>query len=313
MLIECTELLPSRLKHKKDGQDICHFLIYALPFIVGHRCAFELLFILLKKTSEHPNSGWLLQWDFSVSKSPTSITFQWILKNGFYDSEVVSALLEHGMDVDAFDICYALMLLPDEEYDVFHKLVKRTRKVQSELLDRAIKLGKIYFAAILCCYIKNGTKHDMCLKCISTESSSKFIQLAGLLTADLRAKLFCNLCDKKKPTKCTALLNSGYSFTPSIILKALNDHIIFILDESFDLFQSLIKHHLLDINEVFQILHICGKKITPNQKCRVALVLLKEGCAVKQLCIFHSARGTAIHGAVELCLRSGKLYYTQYG
>ena len=311
----CIKLLPSKLIKETDGQCIFNYLIIALP-LIGLQQTCALLSLLLKKSPELPNSGWLLQWNFSASKSP--ITFTWIVKNYFYDSDIVLQLLEHGMNVHVSDVQCALEILPNEEYKVFHKLVKQLHKAQQNEFTvnsyTTLVSKKIYFAAILCSSLKKDTnrrKQDIWLSHFSNAhiSSFKLQQLSMLLTPELRARLFHNFCSKKKAEQCNVLLDSAGELDKKIMLNTLNDdNAIFIVKSSNDLFEKFIEHCPPDdINEVFRIIYNSRKQLK-KEIYRTVLVLLEKGCDVKGLSMFYSSgiEGTAIHGAVELCLRSGK-------
>ena len=309
----CIQLLPSRLIKETDGQCIFNYLIITLP-LIGLQQTCALLSLLLKKSPELPNSGWLLQWNFSASESP--ITFTWIVQNYFYDSDIVLQLLEHGMNVYVSDVLCALEILPNEEYKVFHKLIKQIHKAQQDEFTvnyTALVSEKIYFAAILCSSLKNDTnrhKQDIWLNYFSNAriSSFKLQQLSMLLTPELRARLFRNFCSKKKAEQCNVLLDSAGELHKKIMLNTLNDNAIFIVKSSNDLFEKIIEHCPSDINEVFRIICNSRKQLDDEEIYRIVLALLLKGCDIKRLSMFYSAgtEGTAIHGAVELCLRSGK-------
>ena len=267
--------------------------------------------LLFRKNFHIISSGWLLNFDFNVANS--EISFYWLLKNSLYDREVVFQLLIHGMRVCKEEIDFALTELPDEEMDVFEKLVENLQKGKATLHKHIvpedyIRYGKFCFAAILCLKIKNAPKIDKFLELMSSPNvrATNVEKFSALLTSTLRSQLFKKMCITKQTKNCSIVLESG-KLNNDDELDILKAHASLLLHpQRLHLFKKIQKQSQ-SINAILKIvLKATDKSIHFPTKYSVVLDLLEDGCDVTHLTLAYTMgkNGTPLHGAVEMCLRT---------
>lgn len=314
-------LPPKHVIKSRNGHDeqklfdvFIHDILFN-PTAVSYQ--YMIFFMLTRDPAKHPKSGWLLQFNFSAK--PTAKypyyknIFQFILENSLFNFDVVAQLLSHEMSISDSDVIVALEVLCDTEYSIFHCLFSRFKTKSSfEKLNKAIYIDKVIkdkpnFAAII-------------LSAYNDTMADKFIEVAGskavclqnlevlvpTLTPRNRSKLFLRLWKIKTPDKCATVLKSG-SLDSKFMLQSFKKFTTFILDKQYGLlYKPLITHLSLDLNDVFRVVFEARNLELSDEYYKFALLFIMNNGDIDLLSIAYTqgTRGTALHGAVELCLKT---------
>ena len=286
--------------------------------LVSENVGLRLLSLLLIKHPKYPKNGWLLEFDFSAEN--VLITFKYLVSRNLFLEEAVSILLKRGMTVFLPDIlCAHQVLSNDKDFILFHELMKgfiaNPISAQQCLCSHPViyqikKSWKLNFAAIVCLHC-GDTETFIQLACSPGVYSSNIKQLVKMLTPNDCSNLFNELCSNRNTDKCLIVLQFG-NCQPDALLPIFNEHNSFILDTKTGvIFCELLKLHSSStsmINKFFKACTSKNLKMPIALKYKVALVLAEKGGDIDLLKLAYTqgSNGTAIHGAVELCLIKGK-------
>ncbi len=281
---------------------------------VSEDVGLRLLSLLLIKHPKYPNKGWLLEFEFSAENVP--VTFEYLVTRNLYDEEALCILLKRGMTVTPTDIIFAHQVLSNEEYFIFHELMKGfianpISTLCHPSIDQIKKSRKLNFAAIVCLHC-GDTEKFIQLACSPGVCLSNMEQLVKMLTTKDCSNLFNELCSNRITEKCLIVLESG-NCLPNVLLPIFLKHISFILETKglAAIFMELLKLHSSSTNMINNFFKACTSKslrMPIALKYKVALVLAEKGGDIDLLKLAYTqgSNGTAIHGAVELCLKEGE-------